>query len=135
MFRSGFAILVLALSGCAMTAENQALMSRARATVPTCTGQAECELKWAAARRWVQNHAGFRIQNYSSDFIQTHKSGDYANTYLGVEVSKEPLGGGAYQIVARMWINNAFSQGGIPGKLVEFNDYVNTAMPVGRGGY
>lgn len=127
--------LSVAVSSCAMTAENQALMARARATVPTCTGESDCELKWAAARRWVQNNAGFRIQNYSNDFIQTYKSGDYANTDLGVEVSKEPLGGGAYQIVARMWVNNAFSQGGIPAKLVEFNGYVSTAMPVGRGGY
>ena len=126
---------VLLLTGCAMSAENQALMSRARQTMPTCTGQAECELKWAAARRWVQNNAGFRIQNYSTDFIQTYKSGDYANTDLGVEVSKEPMGGGAYQIVARMWINNALSGGGIPAKLVQFNDYVNTAMPVSSGGY
>lgn len=123
------------LLGCAMTPENQALLTRFKTSIPHCTGPEECELKWAAARRWVQNNAGLRIQNYSSDFIQTYKSGDYANTALGVEVTKEPLGDHSYQIVARMWINNAFSQGQIPAKLVEFNDYVNTAMPAGRGGY
>ncbi len=127
--------VVLLLSACAMSAENQALMSRAQQTRPSCTGPEECELKWAAARRWIQNNAGFRIQNYSSDYIQTYKSGDYANTELGVEVTKEPLGGGSYQIVARMWINNGLMSGDIPPKLVAFNDYVNTAMPMGRGGY
>lgn len=135
--RKAFCAVMVAtvVSGCAMTAENQALMGRYRSSIPVCQGPEECELKWAAARRWVQNNAGLRIQNYSDDYIQTHKSGDYANTLLGVEVNKEPLGGGRYQIVARMWVNNAFSQGGIPSKLVAFNDYVNTAMPMGRGGY
>lgn len=129
-------LMVMALlAGCATSAENQALLSRYRNSIPVCSSADDCEFKWAAARRWVQNNAGFRIQNYSEDFIQTHKSGDYANTLLGVEVSREPLGSGQYQIVARMWINNAFSQGAIPAKLVSFNDYVNTAMPMGRGGY
>lgn len=128
-------VVGVALTGCAMSPQNQALMSRWQQTKPVCSGKEECELKWAAARRWVQNNAGLRIQNYSDDFIQTYKSGDYADTSLGVEVTKEPLGGGQYQIVARMWINNAFAAGEIPAKLVAFNDYVNTAMPIGRGGY
>lgn len=126
------AFLAWSLAGCAMTEANQQMMFRYQQSKPTCTGKDECELKWAAARRWVQNNAGLRIQNYSDDFIQTYKAGDYANTDLGVEVTKEPLGGGSYQIVARMWINNAFGQGDIPAKLVAFNDYVNTAMPGGR---
>jgi hypothetical protein len=120
-------VLVVLLAGCYNREAMQQQLSEYNATVPRCLDADECEMMWAAARRWVQQHSGFRIDTYSDDYIQTHKSGDYANTLLGVEVWKDPIGGGMYEIRTRMWRNNAFSQGDIPQKMLDFNRYVAAA--------
>lgn len=115
------------LTGCASTAQNKELVAKYQATIPECSSGEDCEIKWAAARRWVQMRAGLRIENYDENYIQTHKHYDFANTALGVEVTREPIGSGRYQIVAKMWVNNFLAEGDVPARMVEFNDYVNSA--------
>ncbi len=53
------------LAGCA----SQPTASQAPIS-PTCA-VADCEVKWAAARTFVINHAGMKLQTYSADYMQT----------------------------------------------------------------
>lgn len=64
-------------------------------------------MKWAAARTFVLEHAGYKIQTYSPDFLQTFSPGEY-DADLAAEVNKEPIPGGGYRIVAKFWCNNLF---------------------------
>jgi len=63
-------------------------------------------VKWAAARTFVINHAGFKLQTYSADYMVTY-SPSGGSTALGAEVNKQPVQGG-YALVARFWCDNMF---------------------------
>ena len=95
-------IPTLSLFGCALPEPkesiNYALLEDVGAAVPSCRGAEDCEAKWAAARRWVNSHAAFRIQIYSSDYIETYWSPEPGSRELAVRVEREPLGGGRYNI-------------------------------------
>ncbi len=110
------------LAGCA----SQPTASQAPIS-PTCT-VADCEVKWAAARTFVINHAGMKLQTYSADYMQTY-SPVGGSTALGAEVNKQPIPGG-YAIVAKFWCDNPF--GCFPKAdetLREFTAAVNAAAP------
>lgn len=120
------AFLVAPLAACQTGPSRRESMEHFQQTIPSCSSSDECEVKWAAAFRFVQENCAFRIKQYDDHFIQTYQSGDYANTNLACEVVKEPQGRGVYRIIAKFWINNAFMNGA-PAKMVEFNDYVSLA--------
>lgn len=94
-----------------------------------CASKDECDVLWSAALQWVQSNCGMRIQNASEMMIQTHKSGDYADTHLGCEVTKMALGGGRYQIVPHFWVNNAFMAGSASEGMNQFNAYIRRKRP------
>ena len=72
---------------------------------PTCTSDAECTAKWAAARTYVLQHAGMKIQNYAPDYLETFGSSDMS---IAAQVNKAPLPQGGYAITAKFWCGNMF---------------------------
>lgn len=91
---------------------------------PTCAGESDCAVKWAAARTFVLAHAGMKIQNYSSDFLETYNSSDMS---VAARVNKEPIAGG-YAITATFWCGNIFGCNENPrGLLAAFNAQVAAA--------
>ena len=100
-------LAAVVLAGCATVdphlAEKQAALHD---NVPTCHEAKECEVKWAAARSWVIDNAGMKIQNITDGYIETYGPGDSMN--LAVRVEKKPLPDGSYKIEARVWCGNPF---------------------------
>lgn len=98
-------------------------------TIPTCTEPRECEIKWAAARRWLLNNAGFKLQHVTDDFLETYNPPQHSAD-IAVRVVKEPLQPEGYRFVVSVWCNNMF--GCQPNQweaAVSFNEYVNSSYP------
>jgi hypothetical protein len=115
------------VGGCATNEEYAQKLAEIDRTTPICSSTDECEAKWAAARKWVLDNAGWKLQIVNDDFMQTANPGQYS-VYLAARVNKEPLGGGSYKIVAEVWCNNAF--GCSPDRLsalLDFNKTVDAA--------
>lgn len=122
----------LAISGCATSGiEAAAAQRRFQATIPTCGGGKECEVKWAAARRWVLSSSSMKIQHYSPDFIETFNPEAYS-AGIAARVTKEPFSNTDYRIVVEVWCNNLF--GCVPPiaqASQAFNDFVNHSWAAG----
>jgi hypothetical protein len=92
----------LMLAACAVPDRRQStravLQENPDRSPPACQGAEDCEAKWSAARRWVNTHAGFRLQIYSADYMETYWSPDADSADLSVRVEREPLGGGRYNL-------------------------------------
>lgn len=124
---SAFAVL---LAGCAGGQQIDAWKSEAQRTTPVCQGDEDCQVKWSVARRWVLDHAGTKIQNYGVDYFDTYNPVQNSPN-LAAQVSKEALGGGRYQIMAKLWCDNMFGcQPNAWAALVDFNRTVGTAIPI-----
>jgi len=120
--------LALTLGACAGT---QVSAQRAEfvSTIPTCVSDKECELKWAAARRWVLQTSPYRIQHMTNDFLETYNSEPHSPK-LAVRVVKEPVDATRYRIVVTTGCNNMF--GCFPDSweaALSFNRYVNAVSP------
>lgn len=120
-------LFVIVLAGCAtpVTDSQRRVFYQ---TIPTCAEAKECEVKWAAARRWVLSNAGFKIQTISPDYIETFNIRDATSTDLWVRVTKEPTSGTVYRILVEAGCNNMF--GCVPeafAAMQSFNDFVNYA--------
>ncbi|RLJ20166.1 hypothetical protein DJ030_07565 [bacterium endosymbiont of Escarpia laminata] len=111
------------LSGCAtVTPQQQATINE---NIPVCYGSRDCETKWAAARKWVLNNAGRKIQIYSDDLIETYNPAQNSPS-IAARINKEPTGNGAYAITITVWCNNIF--GCVPKKtaaIMDFNNHIN----------
>jgi len=90
-----------AKSGCVTGLSSGTLVSKQEieATAPTCRTVAECEVAWAAARQWVVDNAGYKLDTYSADSMQTFAPLG-SERALAARVSKEPVGNGSYRIIA-----------------------------------
>ena len=121
------AISAFLLVGCANNQQSDALKAEAQRTTPQCQSDDECQVMWSAARRWVLNNAGTKIQNYGADYLDTYNP--IANSpRLAAQVSKDAIGSGKYQIIAKLWCDNIFGcQPGAWESLVDFNRTVNAA--------
>lgn len=117
------------LSSCATapTAEDLQAEQHYRDSIPTCSTAKECEVKWAAARNWVLNNCGFRIEKIEPDYIETYKSGDSANTDLYCRVTKSAVSETEYRIELAAGANNFLMYMGSQhtALLQGFNDAVN----------
>lgn len=117
------------LTACASSADYTARMQEIERTTPVCAGDADCTSKWEAAQLWVAKNAGMKIQTVTSVLIQTYNSTD-SSTRLAATVTKEPLGGGRYKIVANLRCDNIY--GCRPDRLdatIQFNRAVGEARP------
>lgn len=100
IWKSTGILAALTLAGCAAPGPVKPI-----APAPVCSTQAQCTAEWAEARTFVLNHAGYKIQTYSRDFLQTYNAtGDSPS--LAASVNKQPMAGGAYKIVASFWCDN-----------------------------
>jgi hypothetical protein len=95
---------------------------RFMSTIPRCTGEKDCEFKWAAARRWIVSEFRGKLHHHGPDFMETV---DPERDGVGARVMKEPVDTNTYRIVIDTWCRGAgcfLSQL----KLKQsFNDYVN----------
>ncbi len=86
-----------------------AKQEEAQRTAPTCMTDRECELKWAAARRWVMNNSPYKLQIVTGDYLETY-SATGGSPRISVRVSKEPIkaGTGGYIILVAVVCDNMF---------------------------
>jgi hypothetical protein len=98
-----------------------------QSTIPTCSSDKECEIKWSAARSWVLNNSYWKIQHITNDFIETYNPTSYSPG-IAVRVVKEPMGQSGYRLIVNVWCNNPL--GCHPNAwdaAIDFNRYVNSA--------
>lgn len=108
------------LAGCAAAPSMQAARAEIEQTAPVCTGEADCAAKWDAAQLWIAHHAAYKIQVLTNVMIETYNPGD-ASPKIAVRVTKEPIGGGSYKLMANVWCNNIF--GCIPDQWEAMRDF------------
>ena len=120
---------LLTATGCAQIAANQAQyqakLEQFHKTVPVCSSEKECTVKWEAAQLWVTKNTGYKIQVATSVLIETYNSVD--STSIAARVTREPLGNGRYKFVVQVWYDNMF--GCMPNALdaqLDFNRYVGS---------
>lgn len=123
----------LAVAGCASQEEltaraeaEQAARAQYQASLPRCSSDKECAAKWSAARRWVLDNCGFKLQHVTDDYMETFNIRDPASTAMWCRVTKSPTSETEYVIELENGANNWFV-GGMLGKRMEFNHYVNAA--------
>lgn len=100
-------IVTCLLSACASSPERQAKLAELQRTIPTCVGAEDCNAKWEAAQLWVVKNAGWKIQNQSNVLIETYNAIN-GSTSIAVRVTKEPMGGGKYKFLVKVWCDNVF---------------------------
>jgi hypothetical protein len=103
-------------------------------SIPICGTAKECEAKWAAARNWMLEQCGLRLQHIEQDYLETYKSGDYANTDLYCRVTKTPISEAEYRIELTAGANNPlmYSAPALLKIQQHFNDRVNNAWAPSR---
>ena len=107
----------------------QAKLNEIQRTIPTCSGDKECNAKWETAQLWVVKNAGYKIQNATNVLIQTYNATG-SRVDIAAQITKEPLGGGRYQFIANIWCDNIF--GCRPNRLdalMDFNRTLNAVQP------
>jgi len=106
----GMATVMLLLSACGISAETQALINEYNRTVPVCEGDADCTVKWEAARNWVVNTPSYPIRVSNQNRIETYDA-DSTRAGTEIKVTREPQGGDRYRIVVDI---NCFAIDGCP---------------------
>ncbi len=95
-------------------------------TLPLCYSDIDCEAKWAAARRWVQENAGYKIQIYSDDLIETYNS---TNSALSASVTKNLIANNIYSIHLKVWCGEDLfgCRPTLESAILHFNDYITNS--------
>lgn len=105
----------------------QAVVAEYRASLPRCSSDKECQAKWSAARRWVLDNCGFKLQHVTDDYMETFNIRDPASTNMWCRVTKSPTSETEYVIELENGVNNLFAGGGLQDARIRFNSYVNAA--------
>lgn len=122
------ATLILLLTGCATNQATLAKRAEFERTIPTCSGGEDCTAKWEAAQLWVVHNAGYKIQTSTSVLIETYSP--HNTKSIGVQVTKEPLGGGKYKILANIWCDSLIGcNPDVWDAAMNFNKTVSAAAP------
>jgi len=96
------AISIITLAGCVSAEKRGAQQDQINKTVPVCSSQKQCDAAWAAARQWVNQNCGMKIQTYSNDYIETYNSvADSAATSCQVTKNLQPNGVSSINITVR----------------------------------
>jgi hypothetical protein len=128
--RSATLVWVLLVTACVTPQHQIELQQLVEATIPTCDGTEDCAAKWNAARTWVMQHAGYKIQTTTDVVIQTFEAVDSSDRALMATVRKESIGAGKYRIVAQLSCRNMFGCATNPGKAtLNFNRTVAATAP------
>ncbi len=102
-----FAILSLTLAGCAGKQPLSPALQREADTALFCEGEEQCKEMWERATFWVKSHSGFKLQILNDSVIETYNSTG-GSVRLAFSVTREPLGGGRYQIWTNARCDNIF---------------------------
>jgi len=102
------------------------LSSTAFATeAPVCDGVEDCSAKWDAAQLFVVKNSDLKLQTATSVILETY-SPRRSSTQIAMRVTKEPIGGGRYKIVAEVFCVNIFGCREPSAKIIErFNAEVS----------
>jgi ketosteroid isomerase-like protein len=73
---------------------------------PTCKGVADCDAKWSVARNYLIDHAAYKLENDSTDRLETFNPSNEATMGLRASVHREYEPDGSFAIVAKFWCNN-----------------------------
>ena len=76
------------------------------APTPTCKGVADCDAKWSAARKYLLDHAAYKLEIDSTDRLETFNPSNEATTGLRASVHREYEPDSSFAIVAKFWCNN-----------------------------
>jgi len=119
-------VALVLLFGCA-TGATQVQRDEIQRTVPTCSSGADCDAKWKAAQVWITKNLRLRLQ-IATDVVLATNTGDEVSAYTAAYVTKEPLRGATYRILAKMSCPNLFRCFPPIGEAtLGFNRYVNAA--------
>jgi hypothetical protein len=123
--RNGRALIALAsialLPGCV----SQEMIDAERhfeATIPSCSTEKDCEMKWSLARKWMVANPSMKLQHYAADYMETYNP---AGDGLGARVIKEPVGETSYRIVVDAWCGGFSCLRSMTSVKQSFNDFVN----------
>ncbi|EGT5705066.1 PDZ domain-containing protein [Cronobacter malonaticus] len=130
---------IILLTGCVSEKQRNAQQEQMNKTVPTCASQKQCDAAWSAARQWVTQNCGMKIQNYSADYIETYNSlPNSPSTACQVTKNLQPSGVNTLNITVSC--GNIF--GCVPNQVdsvLAFNkfvgDYVSNFSPVKIGAF
>lgn len=100
-------VLTTVVAGCATAPKLTADLQRELDTPLYCENDAECKVMWERATFFVNSNAGFKIQIHNDSIIETYNPSEYSPS-LAFSISREPLGGGRYQIWTKAWCANMF---------------------------
>lgn len=101
-------LAALAIGGCAYVPTPRPVTQQpTQKTILACLSAQECEIKWAAAQRWILDNAGYQLKTVSADCLETY-SATGGSPVIAVRVAKEPLSSGGYRLVAEIWCDNMF---------------------------
>lgn len=128
MMRLAILVLAALAAGCATSPGGADFKAQFDASIPVCSGDAECTAAWEAAQIWVAKNSRLKIQTATNVMIETFGGGQYDPT-LAMRVLKEPQGVGRYSITFSGWCHNMF--GCSPNQYssgVEFNHAISAAI-------
>lgn len=118
----------LFVAACAFTSGCASVPQTPIAATPVCAGAAQCQAEWDAARTFVINNAGYKIQTYSQDFFQTYNATNDSPDLAAI-VNKQPDGPDRYKIVASFSCDNLF--GCIPNQWKTLDAFNRTVAAAG----
>ena len=117
-------LAALLLVSCAVSPETQAKMDEYARTIPSCSNDAECDGKWAAARAWALQNSDFNIRGESDTRIYA-SSNLASQSGIGVIVTKVANGSDGFQLIADLKCFSAYSCPELWDMKVDFNNTIN----------
>jgi hypothetical protein len=118
------ALLSAVVASCAVSPETQAKMDEFARTIPSCSNTAQCERKWASARRWTVQNSDFNIRG-ESDIRINANSNIISQSGIGVVVSRVASPAGGFEIIAALECFSAYTCPEIWDLKLDFNRTVN----------
>jgi hypothetical protein len=97
--RTAWLLLAALLAACAH-ASPQDKLDAAQPVV--CTGSGDCELKWARAARWLDEHSAWKLRTETADVLETYGP----DTRTAYSIRRFPLGNGRYELIVRATCEN-----------------------------
>jgi hypothetical protein len=119
-------VVLTALGGC-VTQKDIDAARHFQNTIPTCSGEKDCEFKWAAARRWMLSNPTMKLEHYAVDLMETYNpTGDG----LAARVVKEPVDETPYRLVVDVWCSGFACLNSLTQVRQSFNDYVSGKVAI-----
>ncbi|WP_308366981.1 MULTISPECIES: hypothetical protein [unclassified Microbulbifer] len=108
LIRSSLIISLILFTGCAANKQKLSADLQKELDEPLyCEGEDQCKEMWERATFFVNANAGFKIQIHNDTIIQTYNPTN-SSPRLAFSITREPLGGGKYQIWTKVWCANMF---------------------------